>query len=381
MLLSVEQIETAIASLPLQGRIMLHLLLLQYFDVSPEEIAYIAADRPDPRIVTGSKITAPSISQETLNGIARRIAFYRTQLRQRRERAWWRMECLRKLMRLDTTLIQVAEQLLTSRFGLSADAIKALSANARTAVYKPLLRDLKSRWEKDDIEEEAYRKAFLELEYQVVLRRLEREEKRLRLAERDFEAAGITGLLDHEIAQMWGIPSGTLAARKVKYLHQYLQALQSQLGRTASLPDQAATPPVDLWRETYKALAQRPVERTVAIYDGLEGSEDQLMAKLSLFAAGRMAEEEEAKFWMTLIQEFRHRAEYGSTPYSLFGLQRLSAILEEMDMSPEALQEDLLARASPIPKAGQADQEQKEAPAQLGPMSEHILRSMFGEER
>lgn len=381
-LLTRQQIESAINALPLQGRIMLHLLLLQHFDLSSEEIEYIAADRPDPRIVAGAKPTAPVISRETLEGIAKRVEFYRTQLRQRRERAWWRIECLRKLIALDQSLMQLAERLLGARFGLTPEAVRDLAKHARAAVHQPLLRDLARRWESDGISEEEYQKGRLQIEYQALFRRLERQQKRLEIAQRDFETAGATGHQDHEIAQMWGIPSGTLAARKVKYLHQYLQAIQSAIATSRSATEQAVTAPVDLWRETSRTLAETPAERTVAVYDGLEGSEDQLLEKLATFAAGRMTDDQETKFWGSLIQEFRHRAEYGSSPYSLFGLQRLSAILEETDMSPNALEHDLMARISPTPKATKAAlDESKEAPAELGQIGEHVLRSMFGEDR
>src|SRR6185295_14469677 len=121
--------------------------------------------------------------------------------------------------------------------------------------------------------------------------------------------------------------------------------------------------------------------RTVAVYDGLEGSEEELMGKLTTFAAGKMKEDEETRFWGSLIQEFRHRAEYGSSPYSLFGLQRLSAILEETDSSLDALEQDLMARIAPTPKATEAAlEESKKTPAELGQIGEHVLRSMFGEE-
>ena len=381
-LLKPDHIEAAINSLPLQGRVMLHLLLLQYFDLSSEEINYIAHDRPDPRSVAGSKPNTRGVSQETLDSIANRVAFYRNQLRQRRERAWWRIECLRKLIAQDQGLINVAERLLTSRYGCATDDVQTLAKHARAAVHRPILRGLERRWESNEIAEEEYRKARLQIEYQVLLRRVERMQKRRDIAQRDFDTVAMSGHQDHEIGQMWGIPNGTLAARKVKYLHQYLQGLQTQLGLSSAATDHASTAPLDLWRETYKTLALTPVERTVAVYDGLEGSEDQLMEKLTLFAAGKMTEDEETKFWGALIQEFRHRAEYGSTPYSLFGLQRLSAILEESDTSPDGIEQDLFARISPTPKVEAAElEDRKEKTAELGQIGEHVLRSMFGEER
>jgi hypothetical protein len=49
--LTPELIESVISSLPIQGRIMLRLILLQHFNVTDEEIQYMTADRPDPRCV------------------------------------------------------------------------------------------------------------------------------------------------------------------------------------------------------------------------------------------------------------------------------------------------------------------------------------------
>lgn len=379
-LLTPEQVERAIESLPQQGRIMLRLLLLQYYDLTPEDIEYIAADRPDPRLVAGAKSTAPVISRDALAGIANQVAHYRSIVRQRRERAWLRTECLRKLIALDRALSEAAERLLARRFGLEPGAVEELRRHARTAVPKPLLRDLSRRWEKDDIAEEDYRKARLSLEYQALCRRLDRSQRRLEAALRDLELTSHTALQDHEIAQAWGIPAGSLAARKVKYLHQYLQAVQSQLRGSTPAAQEAVMAPVDLWKETFRALATKPVQRTIAVYDGLERTETELMDKLMAFAGGTMPEEVESRFWMALIQESRHNAEYGSTPYSLFGLQRLSVILDEMDTSTEGLEQDLLARVSPPAKAaeGVTPEAPKEAAQPLGQMEEHILRSMFG---
>src|SRR5687768_6594697 len=112
-----EHIESVIEALPLQGRIMLHLLLLQYLDVRQEEIDYMAADRPDPRFQAGMKSQHPIISKETVEGIANRTAQYRSQARQKRERIWLQQESLRKLTTRTESLIRVAEDLLVTRFG------------------------------------------------------------------------------------------------------------------------------------------------------------------------------------------------------------------------------------------------------------------------
>lgn len=377
--LTVELIESVVNDLPPQGRIMLRLLLLQFLDLTQEDIEYIASDRPDPRFVAGAKSTVGVISRETIQGIADRVAHYRNQVRQRRERAWLRMECLRKQTALDQTLCSLAERLLTARFGLAQDEVQELRKLARTAVSRPALRDIAGRWEQDAITEEDYRKERLRLEYQAILRRLDRQQKRLDAAKRDFENSGDAPLQDHEIGQVWGIPAGSLAARKVKYLHQYLQGLQSRLQAAQPSGEQALTVPLDLWKETFTVLAQKPAQRSVAVYDGLEGSETELLDKLAAFAAGTVPEEQEGRFWLSIVQESRHNAEYGSRPYSPFALQRLSAILDDMGTSPEALEQDLLARVSP-PAKGAALEEPKETPQDLGQMGEHVLRSMLGEQ-
>jgi hypothetical protein len=43
--LTPELIESVISGLPIQGRIMLRLILLQHFDVTDEEIQYMVADQ------------------------------------------------------------------------------------------------------------------------------------------------------------------------------------------------------------------------------------------------------------------------------------------------------------------------------------------------
>src|SRR5207244_12838303 len=98
--LTPEQIEAVVHALPVQGRIMLRLLLLQYLDVTREEIEYMAADRPDPRFHAGEKPRTPYISRETMQGITDRVAQYRTRIRQKRERTWLQIECRRSQIRV-----------------------------------------------------------------------------------------------------------------------------------------------------------------------------------------------------------------------------------------------------------------------------------------
>lgn len=380
--LSAEQVEAVVNDLPIQGRIVLRLLLLQYLDVTQEDIAYMAADRPDPRFQAGNQPKTPIISREAVQVVADRVEQYRSRVRRKRERTWLQMECLRKQIALSESFCSLAEQLLVSRSGLDSDRVQELKKQARTAVSKPALRALEQKWEKDEIEEEDYRRERLSIEYQTRSRKLERERKRLETNEREYAIAGEVTLQDHEIAHIWGIPASSLAGRKLKFLHQYLQSLQAKVQASKSATEQAALPPVDLWKDTFAALSAHPIERSVAAYDGLERTEEALLEKLRAFADGTLPEEIETRFWLTIVQESSQLTEYGSKLQSLFALQRLAAILAEMDTTSDMLEQELLSRIAPKPKAaaGEPLEEKKTEPPQLSEMGEHVLKSFTGEE-
>ncbi len=378
--LTQDQIVATVDALPIQGRIMLRLLLLRYLDVTAEDVLYMASDRPDPRFQAGGKPITPYISQETLQGIADRVSQYRIQTRLKRERIKLQIDCLQHLLARNEALVTLASQLLAARFALTPEAVEAVRTQARTSVPKPALRELERKWELSEILEDDYRKERIGLELQRLLRRIEADRKRLAQAKREFDLANASPLQDHEIAHIWGIPAGSLAARKTKYLHQYLQGLQARLA--ASPPAlQANQPPVDLWRETLAVLAHSPVERSASVYDGLERTEGALIEKLTTFAAGALPEDLEGRFWLSLIQESRHQAEYGSKAISVFALQRLLAILNDMDISNEALETNLLARLAPTPKVSATEGGAEPAPteAQLSEMGQHVLKSFIGE--
>jgi hypothetical protein len=301
------------------------------------------------------------VARETLQSITDRIAQYRNRVRQKREQTWLQIDCLRKQIAYGEALCAHAERLLRERFGLDADATHTLRAQARAAIPKPAIRELDRQWDKNEIEEEEYRRKRLGIEYQTELRKLDRERKRLETALRDYSIAGHAPLQDHEIGHIWGIPSGTLAARKAKFLHQYLQGLQSALPPT----DQ---PSVDLWKETFRVLAGRPVERSTVPYDGLDRTEASLMERLTTFAVKATPEDFESRAWLAIS-------------LSLFALQRLSTVQNERDTDSAALEQVLLQRSSPTPKVSEGKPETEAAapPLQLNEMGEHVLHSMKGE--
>jgi hypothetical protein len=376
--LTPELIESVISSLPIQGRIMLRLILLQHFNVTDEEIQYMTADRPDPRCVAGSKPTHNVLTQDAIRSVTEKRDQYLRHVRLKRERTRLQCDNLAKLAALRMAMADRAAELLTTKFGMASDAIAQLKDQARTALPKPALRALDQRWEARELTVEEYQQQRLSIDLQTHLRLADKYRKRLDVAERERQTADFASLQDHEVCHIWGLPAGSLAARKVKYMTQYLQALQAVLQRGAPAAG-SQSPPVDLWKETFAVLATRPVERSMSVYDGLERTETQLLEKLSTLAGGALNEDVESKFWLSLVQGGSSNAVHAEITRSLFGLQRLAAILNDFDSSPEALDEAMLARSTP--KAHEESVELLEKPAEpaTNEMKEHVLKSMFGE--
>ena len=378
-LLTVEKIRSVIDAMPMQGRIMLRLILLQYFDVTDEEILYIVADRPDPRCVAGTKPTNTTMTKESIKVVTDRRDQYRRQARLKRERTWLQCESLRNLAQLREAFAHRARTLLAERFSVSADTLEALRASARTVLPRPAIRLLEQRWEADEITAEDYQRQRLSIEFQTQLRMAEKYRTRLNLAERERQSATSSMLQDHEIAHVWGLPAGSLAARKVKYLTQYLHALQSTLQTSAVA---TATSPLDLWKETFTVLAKQPIERSHSTYDGLEKTESALIDKLTTMAWGSLTEEIEVKLWTSLVFGASSNAMHSEVTRNLFGLQRLITILNDMDRSPEAVDVDLLNRTAPVPKLETGALESSAEPPvmELSEMQVQILNNMRGED-
>ena len=376
--LTPELIESVINNMPIQGRIMLRLILLQHFDVTEDEIKYMTADRPDPRCVAGSKPTHNILTQDAIRSVTEKRDQYLRHVRLKRERTRLQCDCLAKLTAFRTAMADRAAALLTSKFGMAPEAVAQLKAQARTALPKPALRALEQRWEAKELTLEEYQQQRLGIELQTNFRLADKYRKRLDLAERERQTADFASLQDHEVCHIWGLPAGSLAARKVKYMTQYMQALQAALQRENPATG-SQTPPIDLWKETFAVLATRPAERSMSTYDGLERTETQLLEKLSAMAWGTLNEDVESKFWLALVQGASSNAVHSEITRSLFGLQRLAAVVNDFDASPEALDEALLARSTP--KSHEPAQlTEKPAEPLTNEMKEHVLKSMFGEQ-
>jgi hypothetical protein len=375
--LTTEMIQEVIAGLPIQGRIILRLLLIQYLDVTHEEILYMVSDRPDPRCVSGKK-PVTTMTQESITSMVERRNEYRRRARLRRERTWLQCVALTHQVRMASALATRAAALLIAR-GVSSDTIERLTAQARSAVPSTTLRLLEESWDKDDISAEEYQKHRLVIEMQTQLRFAERFKKRLDLARREQETSDRTTLLDHEMGHIWGIPAGTLAARKVKFLAQYLTALQTKCSGTEAQPGNTLS--LDLWKETMQVLSRTPIERSIATYDGLERTESALLEKLAAYAVVRIPEATETTFWNSLVYGASSNAMHSETTRTLFGLQRLVSIQRDVDAGDEALDEELLTRTAPISKEPESLATENESESsKLTELQQHILHNFIGED-
>lgn len=374
--LTTDMIEGVIAGLPIQGRIILKLLLIQYLDITHEEILYMVADRPDPRCVSGKK-PVTTMTQESITAMIERRDEYRRRVRLRRERTWLQCVALNNQVRTASALAARAAALLTAH-GVSSETIERLTGEARSAVPSTTLRLLEERWDRHEIPAEEYQKHRLVIEMQTQLRFAERFKKRLELAQREQHTSDCTVLADHEIGHIWGIPAGTLAARKVKFLAQYLTVLQTKCSGVAAGPDSLS---LDLWKDTLQVLSRTPVERSIATYDGLERTESALLEKLAAYALIRIPEAVETKFWNSLVYGASSNAVHSETTRTLFGLQRLVSVQKDLDASDEALDEELLKRTAPISEESESVANQHAAgPSELTELQQHILRSFTGDD-
>ena len=375
--LTAQTIESVIANLPIQGRIIIRLLLIQYLDVTHEEILFMVSDRPDPRCVSGKK-PVTTMTQESIAAMVDRRNEYRKRARLRRERTSLQCVALKNQAHMATALASRAAALLAAR-GVSANTIDTLTSQARSAVPSTTLRVLEERWDANEISAEDYQRHRLAIELQTLLRFAERFKKRLDLAEREQQTSDQTVLQDHEIGHIWGIPASTLAARKVKYLSQYLTQLQTACSGTPATP--GSQPLMDLWKDTMLVLSRTPVERSIATYDGLERTESALLEKLGAYTLIGIPEAVETKFWNSLVYVASSNAMHSELTRTLFGLQRLVAIQTDLDTSDAALDEILLTRTKPVSKEPETIESQSttEQP-EITELQRHILHNFIGED-
>ena len=380
--LSYAQIAALINGLAIQNRTMIRLLLLQYFDVPPDEIEYMAIDQPDSRFMAGNQPEEKRFTREAVQDISSRIGQYQLFFRQKRERPGLQVDCLQQMNKMTDLTIRIAEQLLTEQFQVEEASLQDRKTQAPTILAKQIRRKLDKSFDQEEISEEDYKTQRLLLEYQLLFRKKERLRRRMNAAKQEFLSAGGSPLQDHEIAHIWGIPLGSLAGRKVKALHQFLSDSEKLVQENTSQPLPGTPARPDYWKEAFSTLRRQPLKRSVVPYDGLERTEDTLMEKLRAFASDAMSEEEEAKFWNNIIRihDTEHSGMWKSQSRAIFALQRLSAILKEFDQSDPAIEEDLLTKIVPPTAQEKLSVPEDEKPLELNEEALGILQKLVGEQ-
>lgn len=380
--LTSELIESVIEALPVQSRIMVRLLLLQYLEPAEEDIRFIVEDQPDSRFMAGDQPEKKISLVAATHEVNERVAQYSGFLRQKRERPWLQVECLKKQMALTDLTILAAEGLLTSKFRIDRAELKERKKSAVSALPRPEIRRLERTLEQEEIAEDDFHRDRLLIEYQTLVRRRERQRRRLKNAEQEYEMSGLAPLQDHEVAHIWGIPLGSLSARKVKALTQYLSALQARLAQeaAASGSEQAYA---DLWRETLRVLSRKPSQRSIVTFiPGIERTEEALIEKLTTFADGTMPEAAESGFWqlITRVHDSEHSGPWHSHARAIFALQRLFAIQADSEPTLDELEEDLLKATRPKSKDDALPAQQPdEQPAELSEQALGVLNALAGE--
>ncbi len=380
--LTSELIESVIEALPVQSRIMVRLLLLQYLEPAEEDIRFIVEDQPDSRFMAGDQPEKKISLVAATHEVNERVAQYSGFLRQKRERPWLQVECLKKQIALTDLTILAAEGLLTSKFRIDRAELKERKKSAVSALPRPEIRRLERTLEQEEIAEDDFHRDRLLIEYQTLVRRRERQRRRLKNAEQEYELSGLAPLQDHEVAHIWGIPLGSLSARKVKALTHYLSALQARLAQeaAASGSDQEYA---DLWRETLRVLSRKPSQRSIVTFiPGIERTEEALIEKLTTFADGTMPEAAESGFWqlITRVHDSEHSGPWYSHARAIFALQRLFAIQADSEPTLDELEEDLLKATRPKSKDDALPAQQPdEQPAELSEQALGVLNALAGE--
>ncbi len=380
--LTFELIESVIEALPTQGRIMIRLLLLQYLEPSEEDIHFIVEDQPDSRFSAGEQPQKKTSLVAAIHEVTSRIGQYSGFLRQKRERPWLQVECLKKQTALTDLTILAAEGLLTSKFHIDPVELKDRQKTAVASLPRPEIRRLDRAVEQEEISEDDFHRERLLIEYQTLLRRRERQRRRLNTAKQEYELSGLSSLQDHEVAHIWGIPLGSLSARKVKALTQYISALQAKLDQefTSSIPHQVYA---DLWRETLSLLSKRPSQRSIVTFiPGIERTEEALIEKLNTFADGSMPEGSESSFWqlITRIHDSEHSGPWYTHARAIFALQRLFAIQSDSEPTLDELEEELLKSTRPKSKDDALPAHQPDdQPVELSEQALGVLNALSGE--
>lgn len=347
--LSHEQIEAAIAKLQPVHRVMIRLLLLQFLEPTPEDITFMARERSEPNNRAGgnlsttfggnlstayrSKLGSPdkiektiALPKEWIAAIEHRVTQYQTQLREQRGRLDLQIAFLSDYLDGLRSELEAMEKLLTTECEITQETLEDLRTQAKLAPVTYSLKKLAARAEKQEIEEEDYRRERLGLEYQAHIRRRDRFRKRLELANLERQPFLMSSLSDEHLATIWGIARGTIMNRRVKAVQSFVNTLSTILNvgldqnafaaavtaglgkRTpggnksegiGSVPLQISEDP---WSRTLQTLAAFPVTPSIPKPCEHDGGGKILVGRLRAMAEYTLMEDEEAKLWPRTAQ-------------------------------------------------------------------------------
>jgi len=335
-----EQIEAVILSLQPVQRIMIRLLLLPFMSPSADDIFFMARERTEPNMRAGGNIATAfggnaNIRREKINGVPKdwlvaveyRAQQYQTQSRQHLVRLNYLADFFQEYLQGLQPEIDAMERLLSTECEMSPESLDDLRAQAKLAPLTYALRKLAARAEKQEVEEEDYRRERLSLEYQAHLRRRDRARKRLAQITVERQAALISSLSDEFLAEVWGLSVGPITNRRVKAIQAYLSALATALHTS---PDQTSMTAAvnagigpklagcskndgfsskavdlagDLWTQTVYALAAEPLPAPApkpCVHP--DAGTKALTVKLRSLATYELGEDEEVKIWARTAQ-------------------------------------------------------------------------------
>ncbi len=337
-----EQIEAVIVSLQPVQRVMIRLLLLPYMSPTPDDIFFMARERTEPNMRSGGNIATAfghnlDIRREKIDGVPKdwivsveyRARLYQTQLRDNLVRLNLLADFFQDYLDGLQPEIDAMEHILSTECEMARESLDDLRAQAKLSPLTYALKKLAARADKQEVEEEDYRRERLSLEYQAHLRRRDRFKKRLDQIKVERQAALLSSLSDEFLAQVWGLSIAPIRNRRVKAVQAYINALSSVLktsldpaGLTAAvnagigpkLPGGSknegfGSNPVDLsgdlWSLTVHALAAELMSSTAPkACAHPESGTKALAAKLRGLATYELGEEEEVKIWARTVPCF-----------------------------------------------------------------------------
>ncbi len=166
-----EQIETVIASLQPVQRVMIRLLLLPYMSPSPDDIFFMARERTEPNMRAGGNIATAfggnvAIRREKINGVPKdwlvaveyRALQYQAQLRENLVRLNLLADFFQDYLTGLQPEIDAMEHLLSTECEMSQESLDDLRAQARLSPLTFALKKLAARADKQEVEEEDYRR-------------------------------------------------------------------------------------------------------------------------------------------------------------------------------------------------------------------------------